>query len=84
MQMNILLIMAFQFLYGFCLLVQHKPEKKRVVPDVLSRLANANANLSLNPNHSELDVLFAYVATLVQFSLSLVGKIICSYRMDEW
>ncbi len=65
MQMNVRLIMASQFLHGFCLLDRHELGKEHVVPNVLSRLASANANLPQDPNHSELDMLFAYTATLV-------------------
>ena len=83
MQMNVLLIRASQFSRGFCLSVWHKSEKEYVVPDALSRLATVNVNSPQDLNHSELDVLFAYTATLIQLSPSLLRKIIYSYRIDE-
>ncbi len=73
MQMNVQLIRASQFLYGFCLSVRHKPGNLYVVFDTLSRLESANANLLQDPNHSELDVLFAYTVTLVNSALFCLG-----------
>ncbi len=56
MQINVRLIKAFQFLCGFYLSVWYKFRIKHVVPDLLSRLVNANANFPEDPNHSKLGV----------------------------
>ncbi len=83
MRMNVWLIKASQFFCGFCWTVCHDSGKKHVMPDALSRLATVNVNLPPDLNHSELDVLFVYTATLVQLSTFLLRKIIRGYRMDE-
>ena len=75
MQMNVWLIKVSQLLCGFCLSVCHKPRKKHLVSDALSRLASVNANLPQDPNHLEYNVLFAYTATLVQMSLLCLGRL---------
>ncbi len=65
MQVNVMLIRASEFLCGFYLLVQQKSRKKQVLSDALSRLASANANFPQDLHHSEIDLLFAHIATLV-------------------
>ena len=83
MRMNVRLIRVSQYLCEFCLLAWHKPEKEHVVPDALSKLASANVNLYQDLNNLELYVLLAYIATLVQPSLSLLKKIIYGDKIDE-
>lgn len=76
MRMNVRLVRASQFLRGFRLVVRHKPGKEHVIPDALSRLASANTDLPSDPEHSELDVLFVYTATLVELSPILLKQIV--------
>lgn len=82
MRMNVRLVRASQFLRGFRLVVRHKPGKEHVIPDALSRLASANTDLPSDPEHSELDVLFVYTATLVELSPILLKQIVQGYTRD--
>lgn len=61
--------------------VRHKPGKKNVIPDVLSRLASAN-EYTLPSDHAELDVLYAYTTTLVEMSKSFQTRIVKGYQSD--
>ena len=83
MRLNLRLVRASQFLQQFRLDVRHKPEKKNIVPDALSRLANANSS-STDARHSELDALFLYNTTLVEIYPTLVSQILASYDADPW
>ena len=84
-QMNVCLVRASQFLRQFRLVVRHKPGKKHILLDALSRLASANTNLpSQDPAYSELDAFFVYNATLVAMNEDLARRIIESYESDPW
>ena len=85
MQINVRLVRTSQFLRQFRLIVRHKPGKKHILPDALSRLASANTNLpSQDITYSELDALFAYNATLVAMNEDLAQHIVESYESDPW
>lgn len=84
MRMSVCLVRAFQFLRGFCLIVQHKSGKEYVVLDALNKLANANSNLpTLDPNYNKLDMLFRYFAILVKMKLVLLKKIVLGYKANN-
>lgn len=81
--MNICLMRASQFLQQFRLVVRHKPGKEHIIPDALSRLANANC-AGQNEVYSELDALFIYHATLVKISPDLIKRILDGYLSNNW
>lgn len=64
MKMNVCLVRTSQFLQQFCLVVRHKPGKKHIIPDALSKLASVNCTKH-NNYYSKLDALFTYHTTLV-------------------
>ena len=72
MKLNLRLVRAFQFLHQFKLDVWQKPGKEHIIPDTLSRLANANTQHP-DPLHSKLDTLFTYNTTLVEMHPALVS-----------
>lgn len=71
MRLNLRLVQASQFFQQFKLDVRHKPGKKHIIPDALSRLASAN-RLPTNTQHSELDALFVYNTTLIKIHPTMV------------
>ena len=77
------LVRASQFLQQFKLEVRHKPGNEHIIPDALSRLASANAALTI-PHHSEFDALFVYNATLIEIHPALVSRILAGYDSDPW
>ena len=81
MRLNLRLVRASQFLQQFKLDVCHKPGKKHIILDALSRLASTNTRHS-DPQHSELDALFTYNTTLVEIYLALVSRILAGYEAD--
>ncbi len=83
MRLNLRFVRAFQFLQQFKLDVRHKPGKEHIIPDALSRLANANTG-HVDPHHSELNVLFIYSTTLVALQPALVSRILAGYKADPW
>ncbi len=64
-------------------MVRHKPGKEHIIPDALSRLANAS-RAGHNKVYSKLDALFTYHATLVEISPDLIKRILDSYLADDW
>lgn len=82
MRMNVCLVRAFQFFQQFCLVVHHKPEKKLIILDAVSRLANVN-HAGHNNHSPKLDVLFIYHTTLVEISPKLVKHIFDGYLADN-
>lgn len=82
-KINISFIWAFQFLQQLCFVIRHKPGKKHIIPDALSKLASTNY-AEHNKLYSEPDVLFTYYVTLVKISLDLVKRILNGYLPDDW
>lgn len=82
MRLNLRLVRASQFLQQFQLDVRHKPGKKHIIPDALSRLASASRYP--DPEHSELDALFIYNTTLVEMYLALMSRNLAGYQADPW
>lgn len=80
--MNIRLVRVFQFLCQFRLFVRHKPEKKYIIPDTLSRLASVN-DASHNTSYLELDALFIYHITLIEINPDLVARILKGYASNN-
>ena len=80
-RLNLRLVRAFQYIQRFELDVRHKPEKRNVIPDALSRLASIN-NQSEPSGHVELDMLYVYTATLVEINNDFKRRIIKGYRSD--
>lgn len=65
-------VQAFEFLYQFHLVVCYKLDKQHIVPNALSKLANANINCPSNdPNYEDLDVLFMYNTILIKINPKL-------------
>ena len=83
MKMNVRLVRASQFLIQFQLIGRHKPGKKHIIPDTLSRLASANIS-GHNAEYAKLDALFVYHTTLVRINLDLVKCILEGYTSDGW
>ena len=83
-RLNLRLIRASQYLQRFELDVRHKPGKRNIIPDALSRLASTNLGGNTHPNHAELDVLhaYAYTTTLVEMSEDFKARIIKGYHSD--
>ncbi len=63
--------------------MRHKPGKEHIIPDALSRLANAN-RASHDDLYSELDTLFMYHTILVEISPNLATRILDGYLSDNW
>ena len=84
LRLNLRLVRASQYLQRFDLDVRHKPGKKNVVPDALSRLASTNESHSAPAEHAELDALhgYAYTTTLVEMSEDFKSKIVKGYDID--
>lgn len=83
MQMNVCSIRVSQFLRQFHLVVWHKPGKKHILPDALSRLASANTNLpSQDLVYFELDAFFTYNAMLVAMNEDLAQRIAKGYESN--
>ena len=80
-RLNLRLIRASQYLQRFDLDVRHKPGKKNVVPDALSRLASTN-QYAMPPGHAELDALYAYTTTLVEMDSTFKARIVKGYQED--
>ena len=83
MRLNLRLVQASQFLQQFKLDVWHKPGKKHIISDALSRLASANTR-NPDPLHSELDALFTYNITFIEMHPALVSRILAGYKEDPW
>lgn len=81
--MNVCLVRASQFFQQFRLVVLHKPGKKHIIPDALSRLASTN-RAGHNKVYSELDALFTYHTTLVVISPNLIKRILDGYLANNW
>ena len=85
MQMNVCLVCASQFLRQFPLVIWHKPGKKYILPNVLSRLTSANTNLPFQDlAYSKLDALFIYNATLIAMNEDLAQRIVKGYKNNPW
>lgn len=70
--MNNCLVRAWQFFHQFRLVIWHKPKKKYILSDALSRLTSANTNLtSQDLAYPKLDFLFIYNTTLVAINMNL-------------
>ena len=82
-RIDIRLIRAFLFHRQIRLVVKHKPNKKHIILDAPSRLANAN-NSGHASAYSKLDVLFVYYTTLVEIQPDLVSRILENYAADNW
>ena len=87
LRLNLRLIRASQYLQQFDLEVRHKPGKRNVIPDALSRLASTNVSLSQRKDHAELDALhvtnaYAYTTTLVEMSNDFKARIVKGYQED--
>ena len=80
-RLNLRLVRASQYIQRFELDVRHKPGKRNVIPDALSRLASTNDQPE-PPGHAELDVLYAYTATLVEMDDDFKRRIVKGYRSD--
>lgn len=61
----------------------HKPKKEHIIPDALSRLANAN-RVGHDNLYSKLNALFTYHTTLVEINPDLAIQILDSYLSDDW
>ena len=83
MRLNLRLVRTSQFLQQFKLKVRHKPGKKHIIPDALSRLASSNTGHA-DPQHSELDPLFTYSTTLLELHPTLISRILAGYEADPW
>lgn len=83
MKFNPRRVRVSQFLRQFKLNVRHKPGKKHIISDALSRLASANTCQS-DSQYSELDALFIYNPTLVEIHPALVSQILAGYKADPW
>lgn len=83
MRLNLKLVRASQFLQQFRLDVRHKPGKEHIIPDALSRLANATPTPT-DPHYSELDALYIYNITLIKIHPHLVSRILAGYDSDPW
>ena len=83
MRLNLRLVRVSQFLQQFKLKVRHKLGKEQIIPDALSRLASSNTGHA-DPQHSELNALFTYSITLVEFHLTLISRILAGYKADPW
>ena len=81
MRMNVRLIRASQFLRKFHLIVRHKPGKKHIIPDALSRLASTNSS-GHDAEYAELEALFVYHTTLMRINPDLVKRILDGYMSD--
>lgn len=84
MQMKVRLVHDSEFFRGFWLNERHKPEKKHIFSDPLSRNASTNSKLPIRPEYVKLDLLFAYSATLVELRPTILDKIVRSCRRDTW
>lgn len=75
----------YQFFRQFQLVVCHKPGKKYIIFDALSRLVGTNINSLIDgfATHSKLDKLFTYSTTLVEISPDLLKKIIKGYEAED-
>lgn len=82
-RLNLRLVQASQFLQQFKLDIWHKPGREHIIPNVLSRLANANTRYP-NLLYSELDILFTYNTTLIKIYPALVSQILAGYKEDLW
>ena len=82
MRLNLRLIQASQFLQQFKLDVCHKLGKEYIIPNALNHLASTKM-CHTNLQHSELDVLFTYNATLVKIYPVLVSRILAGYKADS-
>lgn len=83
MRLNLRLVRASQFLQQFRLDVRHKPRKEYIIPNALSRLANATPTPT-DPYYSELDALYIYNTTLIKIHPHLVSRILAGYDSDPW
>lgn len=83
MRLNLRLVRASEFLQQFKLDVKHKPGKEHIIPDALSRLANATPTPT-DPHYSELDALYIYNTTLIEIYPHLVSRILAGYNSDPW
>ena len=83
MKINVQLVRTSQFLRQFYLIVRHKPGKKHIIPDALSRLASANKS-GHDIGYAKLDALFVYHMTLVRINPDLVKQILDGYTSDSW
>lgn len=80
-RLNLRLVRASQYIQQFDLDVRHKPGKRNVIPDALSRLASTN-DQPQPPGHAELDVLYAYTTTLVEMNDEFKMRIAKGYETD--
>ena len=78
LRMNIRLIKTSQSLSQFNLNIRYKFDKNHIMFDALSRLANLNTE-TCSSEHSELNILFTYNATLVELFDQFYDKILKSY-----
>ncbi len=89
-KLNLRLIRASEYIQQFRNLeFRHKPGKKHVVPDTLSRLSNSAAAKAASRESqeadSELDALYGYVytiSTLVELSPELRQQLLKGYRKE--
>lgn len=82
-RINVRLVRASQFFRQFCLVVRHKPGKKHIISNALSRLATANV-LGHLPSYSEVNALFVYHTMLVKVKPDLVSLILEGYKAENW
>lgn len=82
MKLNLRLIRAFQFVQQFKLYVWHKLDKKYIISNALSRLANINIGY-INSFYSKLDTLFIYNTSLVKIYSSLISTMLADYKADK-
>lgn len=80
--MNICLIKAFYFFQQFCLVVQHKPGKKHIIPYVFNKSANTN-NTIHGSDHFKLNNLIIYHMTLVEINPNLEKRILDGHTVDN-
>lgn len=76
------MIKVSQFFQQFCLIVWDKLGKELIIPDILSKLANAN-NASHNPEYSKLNAWFIYYTILVEINLALVKRVENNYMTNN-
>ena len=90
-KLNLRLIRASEYIQQFKdLEFRHKPGKKHIVPDALSRLPNSAATAEAvscqHPTDGELDVLYGHAytaASLVELSSKLRQQLIDGYQKDS-
>ena len=82
---NLKLIRAFQYFQRFELNIKYKFDKRNIISNALSRLANIN-KYEISLNHNKLDVfyIYAYAITLVKINNDFKERILKDYLKDSF